>query len=78
MSPMKVFGLYDSSEVRIEDPGLKKVVNLDARLMLKSHGRIKGDPTKAKVNVVERLINLLQVPGKADWKFSFAELFSKV
>lgn len=60
---MKVFGLYDASEVRVEDPGLKKVVNLSAKLMLKSHGRIKWDPTRSKVNVVERLINLLQVPG---------------
>ena len=60
---MKIFGLYDASEVRVEDPGLKKVVNLNAKLMLKSHGRIKWDPTRAKVNVVERLINLLQVPG---------------
>ncbi len=31
--------------------------------MLKSHGRIKWDPTRSKVNVIERLINLLQVPG---------------
>ncbi|MBU2577077.1 MAG: 30S ribosomal protein S7 [Nanoarchaeota archaeon] len=60
---MKIFGLYDASEVRVEDPGLKKVINLNAKLMLKSHGRIKYDPTRAKVNVVERLINLLQVPG---------------
>ena len=78
MVQMKIFGIYDSSEVRVEDPGLKKVINLNAKLMLKSHGRIKTDPTRSKVNVVERLINLLQVPGKADWKFSFAELFSKV
>ena len=63
MVEMKVFGLFDVSEVRVEDPGLKKVVNLHAKLMLKSHGRIKWDPTRAKVNVVERLINLLQVPG---------------
>jgi len=63
MVQMKVFGLFDASEVRVEDPGLKKVINLNAKLMLKSHGRIKYDPTRAKVNVVERLINLLQVPG---------------
>lgn len=63
MVQMKVFGLFDASEVRVEDPGLKKVINLNAKLMLKSHGRIKWDPTRAKVNVVERLINLLQVPG---------------
>ena len=60
---MKVFGMFDASEVKIEDPGLKRVVNLDSKLLLKSHGRIKYDPTRAKVNVVERLINLLQVPG---------------
>jgi len=63
MVEMKVFGLFDASEVRVEDAGLKKVVNLHAKLMLKSHGRIKWDPTRAKVNVVERLVNLLQVPG---------------
>ena len=63
MVEMKVFGLFDASEVRVEDAGLKKVVNLSPKLMLKSHGRIKWDPTRAKVNVVERLINLLQVPG---------------
>jgi len=63
MTQMKVFGLYDATEVRVEDPGLKKVINLNSRLMLKSHGRIKWDPAKAKVNVVERLVNLLQVPG---------------
>jgi small subunit ribosomal protein S7 len=63
MVEMKVFGLFDASEVRVEDPGLKKVINLHPKLMLKSHGRIKWDPTRAKVNVVERLINILQVPG---------------
>ncbi|MFH0711941.1 MAG: 30S ribosomal protein S7 [archaeon] len=63
MVEMKVFGLFDASEVRVEDPGLKKVVNLSPKLLLKSHGRIKWDPTRAKVNVVERLVNLLQVPG---------------
>ena len=63
MIQMKVFGLYDASEVRVEDPGMKKVINLNPKLMLKSHGRIKWDPTRAKVNVIERLINLLQVPG---------------
>jgi small subunit ribosomal protein S7 len=63
MVEMKVFGLFDASEVRVEDPGLKKVVNLSPSLILKSHGRIKWDPTRAKVNVIERLINLLQVPG---------------
>ena len=63
MVEMKIFGLFDASEVRVEDPGLKRVINLNPKLVLKSHGRIKWDPTRAKVNVIERLINLLQVPG---------------
>jgi len=63
MVNMKLFGLWDMSEISITEPGLKRVVNLDNKLLLKSHGRIKYDPAKAKVNVIERLINLLQVPG---------------
>jgi len=63
MIEMKIFGLFDASEVRVEDPGLKRVLNLYPKLILKSHGRIKADPTRARVNVVERMINLLQVPG---------------
>ncbi|MAH47810.1 30S ribosomal protein S7 [Candidatus Pacearchaeota archaeon] len=60
---MKIFGLFDASTVEVKDPGLKRVVNLQPKLLLKSHGRVKYDPARAKVNVVERLINLLQVPG---------------
>ena len=60
---MKIFGLFDKEGVKIDYPGLKRVVNLDSKLLLKSHGRVKLDPAKAKVNVIERLINLLQVPG---------------
>jgi small subunit ribosomal protein S7 len=63
MVKMKLFGKFETEGVSISDPGLKRVVNLDAKLLLKSHGRIKYDPMKSKVNVVERLINLLQVPG---------------
>lgn len=60
---MKLFGKFDTSDVSVSDPGLKRVINLDSKLLVKSHGRIKKDPMKEEVNVVERLINLLQVPG---------------
>jgi small subunit ribosomal protein S7 len=63
MVNMKIFGLWDVSEIKVEDPGLKKVINIDDKLLLKSHGRIKYDQAKTKVNVIERIINLLQVPG---------------
>ncbi|MBP7708066.1 30S ribosomal protein S7 [Candidatus Pacearchaeota archaeon] len=63
MVNMKIFGLWDVSEISIADPGLKKVINLDDKLLLKSHGRIKYDQSKSKVNVIERIVNILQVPG---------------
>lgn len=60
---MKIFGLWGTDEINIEDPGLKRVINLDVKLLLKSHGRARKEFSKSKVNIVERLINLLQVPG---------------
>jgi small subunit ribosomal protein S7 len=63
MVTMKLFDLWDISEVKVDDQGLKRVINLQPKLLLKSHGRIKYDAAKTKVNVIERFINLLQVPG---------------
>ncbi|MEM4605763.1 MAG: 30S ribosomal protein S7 [Candidatus Pacearchaeota archaeon] len=60
---LKIFGIYDCEGIEVKDFGLKKVINLKPKAVLKSHGRIKFDPSKSKVNVIERLINLLQVPG---------------
>ncbi len=60
---MKIFNLYETKDVKIEDPGLKRYLNLDEKLVLKSHGRTKEKFSKAKVNIVERLTNLLGVPG---------------
>jgi len=60
---MKIFDLYETKEVKVEDVGLKRVINLDEKLVLKTHGRNVGKFGKAKVNIVERLINLIGVPG---------------
>lgn len=59
----KVFDLYDLSEIKVEDPGLKDVINLTPKLILKSHGRNVSKMGQAKVNVVERLMNKLAVAG---------------
>jgi len=59
----KIFNLYDISDIQIEDPGLKNVINLDYRLVVKSHGRVREKFGKAKVNIVERLVNTVAVPG---------------
>ncbi len=60
---MKIFDIYETKEVKVEDPGLKRYLNLDERLVLKSHGRTKERFAKSRVNIIERLANLLAVPG---------------
>jgi small subunit ribosomal protein S7 len=59
----KVFDLYPVDAIVIKDPALKPYLSVSAKLLLKSHGRIKEKLSKTKVNVVERLANRLQVPG---------------
>ncbi len=59
----KIFDLYDISEVKVEDPGLKSAINLEPKLIVKSHGRNVQKFGQAKVNIVERLMNKLSVAG---------------
>jgi len=60
---IKIFDIFDISEVKIEDPGLKKYINLTPKYVLKSHGRDREKFGKTKVNIMERLMGLLLVPG---------------
>lgn len=60
---VKIFDLYDVDSVVVSDPGLKRVINIKPKLILKSHGRKHGDFSQTKVNLVERLANLVAVPG---------------
>ena len=55
--------MYDVSEVVVEDEGLKDVINLDAKLIVKDAGRNVQKFGKTKVNIVERLMNRLAVAG---------------
>lgn len=59
----KLFGLYDVSEVKVEDPGMKRYINLDPRLVVKSHGKIREKFSKSKINILEIFANLIAVPG---------------
>ncbi len=59
----KIFDLYDLSEIKVEEPGLKSVINLQPKLILKSHGRNVQKFGQTKVNIVERLMNKLSVSG---------------
>jgi small subunit ribosomal protein S7 len=59
----KIFDLYDISGIEVKDPGLKPVINLQPKLILKSHGRNVQRFGQTKVNIVERLMNRLAVAG---------------
>lgn len=60
---MKIFNIYTTDEIKIEDVGLKRYINLDVKLMIKSRGRHREKFGKAKVNIIERLANELAAPG---------------
>lgn len=59
----KIFDLYDLSDISVGDIGLKSVINLQPKLILKSQGRHVQKYGQIKVNIVERLMNKLSVPG---------------
>ncbi len=61
--PFKIFGRYDLSEIKVEDPGLEQTINLTPKLALKSHGRSVQRMGQTQVNIVERLINRLGTAG---------------
>jgi len=59
----KLFDKYDVSQIQIGDPGLKTIINLDAKLIVKSQGRNVSKHGQTKMNIVERLMNKLAVAG---------------
>jgi small subunit ribosomal protein S7 len=63
ISNFKIFDKYDLSGIEVQDLGLKSVINLKPKLILKSQGRSVGKFSQTKVNVVERLMNKLAVSG---------------
>jgi len=63
MTSIKIFGLFDAEGLNVSDKGLQKYISFEPRLMVKSKGRNRVKFTRAKTNIVERLINELSVPG---------------
>ncbi len=59
----KIFDLYPSEEIEIKDRALKPYINVNPKILLKSHGRIREKFAKVKVNIIERFANRLAVPG---------------
>ena len=59
----KLFGLYDVSDIKINDPGMKRYINLEPRIVVKSHGRHREKFSRGKINLLELFANLVAVPG---------------
>ena len=59
----KIFDLYDAEEVSIKDEALKPYINIEGKLLIKSHGRNVGKFGNAKIHIIERLANRVAVPG---------------
>jgi small subunit ribosomal protein S7 len=59
----KLFGLYDVSDIKVIDSGMRKYINLEPKLLVKSHGRIREKFSKGKINLLEIFANLVGVPG---------------
>lgn len=64
----KLFDRWDISEIVVSDRGLKTAINLDAKLIVKSHGRNVVKYGQTKMNIVERLMNKLSLAGHRNKK----------
>lgn len=64
MAELKLFGRWDIKDVKIEDPGLLKYVNLSPVTIPRTFGRHGGISFhKTRMSIVERFANKLMVPG---------------
>jgi len=58
MADFLIFGKYPTEDVVVKDPGLVRYIDLEPKMVLHTHGRhVQKHLGKAKVNIVERLIN---------------------
>ena len=69
MEEIKLFGKWSFDGIQVEDPGLKQYISTKPVYLPHSMGRHEhGKFHKAKVNIVERLINNLMRPGSCAGK----------
>lgn len=63
MKPL-IFNRWDTEGVEVSDPGLRKHINLKPMVVPKTSGRLSPNSIhKSEMNIVERFINKLAVPG---------------
>lgn len=64
MSEIKLFGKWSTTEIKVEDPGLRDYISLDQQYVPKRCGKNASNRFwKSKYHIVERLINKMMVPG---------------
>jgi small subunit ribosomal protein S7 len=69
--PTKIFGKWSVEGIEVRDLSLKKYICLDAKIVPHTFGQRSSKPfAKAKVNVVERLINKVMRSGQGKRKLS--------
>lgn len=61
---MKIFDKWDMTSVKVNDPGLEKYIGLYPSIVPRSGGKLSSSAHgKIRMNIVERLITKLMVPG---------------
>lgn len=64
MVEIKLFNRWSFKDVKVNDPGLKPYINLDPVIVPNTGGKFSQKKFgKSKVNIVERFVNKLMVPG---------------
>ncbi len=69
MTDILVFNRWDCSEIKVDDPGLKKYISVTPTIVPRTGARYAGNRFhKSRVFIVERLINKIMVPGRVGTK----------
>ncbi|MEM0359767.1 MAG: 30S ribosomal protein S7 [Candidatus Diapherotrites archaeon] len=67
----KVFGKWETENIKISDPGLQKYICLETKTIPHTFGRAsKKRFEKAKISIVERLVNKVMRSGQGKRKLS--------
>ena len=64
MSDIKVFNRWETDHIVVEDPGLRNYISVKPIIVPKTGARYAGKKFhKSGINIVERLINKVMIPG---------------
>lgn len=64
MTGIKLMGRWDTTQVKVNDPGLQRYINLEPIYVPRTYGRhAKIQFHKNKYHIIERLMNHLMTPG---------------